>query len=1013
MITEKQHSTLEYCFNLSWNIIPVRVEDNVKKPAVPDYKEYFDSKKTFTLDELLYYANRQYEPYFGVVLGLQRDNRLLIGIDFDTKDERLFKAITQSIYYSTLYQETRRGYHLFYYVDYKDYGYDKLIEKIEDLEIDGKKGLGIELYTQKRMIVFLGNNYGELQGEITTLTVKEFIDNAIALEHATKLCEILNDYYMNGNRNNIIFYLSGLLARKRIAEKIANAIVDFICTYFNDEQKKDRLKEVKRAYDRYRKGEPLDTRLEKVLPVSVAEKVYKCLDYNPNGNKKDKEENKTTLKLKSKSKLKLDSKFIITEEYKEPYIILDLANKYAEASPYIQALYLLKFYKDNDTNAKFIDDYRFVFDKNHDEGGYWIEWNGYCWRDANIKVLKLKIDKFFSNKIKFINELYDELVNDLEDIQNSKHKALLERLLNKNEEKEVKNEEEEEIDVEGEDAYRKEKINLIRELLIKERDYVISLLSRVNKSENAIDELLACITKTHEYYEEGLLIPNELLNPKHIKVDTSDIYDNRETIYINTKTHLLVWKDSIKDFIALKHDERTKRLYITRYADVEYDQEAECPLFINFLKEITLNNIDLARFLAIIGGLTLVNRQEEIAFIFTGAGYNGKSTLVQVFLGIAGEAGYDAKVELLEEVGTDLTPNLYRCIGKILVVIDDPRVKMIDTSALKSLVSTGKMNVRTLWRRPVDIDRDFNIIICVNEKPKLTEHNEGMYRRIIYIPFKYKVPREKAILDYHKVMLEKERSGIFNLFVAGLKEYLSNLPEKKLIDIAPEVVKAETEKQIWIQDHVKEFIDRFLNIEIDRENKKIAVSELYDAYIRFCQMKNIPEEIILSKQLLSFVLEERYGIESKLIKKVTYKLGISWKDPPRIDDIITDDNKNGERKENEKEKEDNVVENNDNDKDKYKDKDITDSTVDKTAEKKSDNNRNKRRGLKIGRIFIHNRYITDVIRDDTVLICKHCNVAYTDTYKLAEHLKRLSGVDISKMEIKEVGTGSMLTDYLA
>jgi hypothetical protein len=120
MLTEEQYKILEYCYNeLKWNIIPARISNGKKEPAVEDYDAYFDSKKTFTFEELIAYANSVENPYFAVVLGLQRDGRLLIGIDSDVKDERIFKAVTQSAFYHTLYQETPRGYHFFYYVDCK------------------------------------------------------------------------------------------------------------------------------------------------------------------------------------------------------------------------------------------------------------------------------------------------------------------------------------------------------------------------------------------------------------------------------------------------------------------------------------------------------------------------------------------------------------------------------------------------------------------------------------------------------------------------------------------------------------------------------------------------------------------------------------------------------------------------------------------------------------------------------------------------------------------------------
>jgi P4 family phage/plasmid primase-like protien len=394
--------------------------------------------------------------------------------------------------------------------------------------------------------------------------------------------------------------------------------------------------------------------------------------------------------------------------------------------------------------------------------------------------------------------------------------------------------------------------------------------------------MLDTITKMSEYYEQGFLISKEMLDPE---VGSSE--NNYNGLYINTKTHLLVWNAEKKDFTAIPHGEETKRYYITKYVDVEYIPEATCPKFVDFLKEISLGNMELAKFLALIGSLTLTRRLEEIAFIFTGGGYNGKSTLVQVFLGILGYNGYEGKEEVLNEIQNDLTPHLYNCIGKTLIVIDDPRIKVINLQNLKSLVSTGNISIRTLYHRPIEIRKDFNIIICINGEPKFNEQTEGMYRRICIVGFDYKIPKEKAILDYHRILLDKEKHGIFNLLLTALKEYLSNVNKKKIMDYAPDVVKARTERSIWEQDHAREFYDRFLEYVPD-PSTYLPMSKIYEKYLGFCDKKKIPADFRLSKQELSKVLTQ-YGIASRLVNKVTVKICVRFREPPRVDDLEEDE----------------------------------------------------------------------------------------------------------------------------
>ena len=894
VLTDEQLHDLDLTYNtLCWNIIQGRYENgdlNKKRPDVLNYRDYFDSKQTVPYEALLEHM-KQENKLLIVIVGKQRDGRTLACWDIDTKDENV-RRLFLHYFPSSLWQETKDGYHFFYGINGEA---DEVRRYFESKDLIGRQynitnDIEVEVYTAKHGIAFIGKSYGKLQGKLEFLQKEDFYDASVSYVHALHLYSYLKDYYKPERRDKIVFRLSGILAKKRIPKHIALNIIDGLAYIFNDEERKSRLKVTEDSYKDYVDGKPLDTRLEEVIPKDVAKKIYEYFDFRPNGNGNSRERERERRKPKE---------FLITPSYKEAYVMLELAEKYAKGSPYIQCLYMLRFYKDgeDDEDARFLTNYRFVYDKDREEQGYWIEWNGYCWKEADVKVLKLKVDTFFRNKVNVVNEIYDEIIeavrslgnvgnvnsddkgNDDNDVSNykeliNKHKEVIENL----------NRLYVGDDNDGDDENNNNinKINTFVKWLEKEKEQVTSLLMYAIKSERSINELLDCITKTAEYYENGFLIKKEMLDPE---VGSSE--NNYNGLYINTRTHLLVWNAEKKEFTAIPHGEETKRYYITKHVDVEYIPEARCPKFVEFLKEITLNNMELVKFLVLIGSLTLTRRLEEIAFIFTGGGYNGKSTLVQVFLGILGYNGYEGKEEVLNEIQNDLTPHLYNCIGKTLIVIDDPRIKVINLQNLKSLVSTGNISIRTLYHRPIEIRKDFNIIICINGEPKFNEQTEGMYRRICIVGFDYKIPKEKAILDYHRILLDKEKHGIFNLLLTALKEYLSNVNKKKVMDYAPDVVKARTERSIWEQDHAREFYDRFLEYVPD-PSVYMPMSKIYEKYLGFCDKKKIPAEFRLSKQELSKVLTQ-YGIASRLVNKVTVKICVRFREPPRIDDLEEDD----------------------------------------------------------------------------------------------------------------------------
>jgi phage/plasmid-associated DNA primase len=400
-----------------------------------------------------------------------------------------------------------------------------------------------------------------------------------------------------------------------------------------------------------------------------------------------------------------------------------------------------------------------------------------------------------------------------------------------------------------------------------------------------------------------------------------------------------------------------------------------------------------------------------------------------VYLGILGNNGYEADAEDINEFAVGLSPNAYKMIKCISIIVDDPKVQALDALVLKALVSTGSTNVRTLWSEPEKVEKKFNIVIAINGRLKVLEHDKAMFRRMVYVRFGYTVPREKVIDNYH-VELLKEKNGIFNYFLAGLAEYLRRKKHNKddLLTIAPDVVKAETDRQLWLYDHLKEFIDRYLITDLDRKNKenRVGLGMLYTKYLEFCDLRCIPDDMRLSKRTFSDRLLIDFNTPSVTENKITYKVGVKLRDRPLIDDLESDLYEEERRRfkemkeKEEKEKEGKGENKNNNNND------------DKTTDTNSNNNNNPTTSTststtitttvknkpKAGRVYVKKRYVVTVRKvsndkNDKRLQCMHCNAIYTDTYMLMKHIKELAGVDdvSSDVEIEEVGVGSSLLDY--
>jgi len=345
----------------------------------------------------------------------------------------------------------------------------------------------------------------------------------------------------------------------------------------------------------------------------------------------------------------------------------------------------------------------------------------------------------------------------------------------------------------------------------------------------------------------------------------------------------------------------------------------------------------------------LIDRIEEKVFFLIGSGYNGKSTLLSVLFNILGVSAWNSKVELLIN-DDEKNPHLIACKNRTLIIIDEPNMIKLKADIIKKLASTGSIVARDLYKKPEQIEKSFTLLIATNNNPKFDDNTEGTYRRICIIPFLYKINKEESIPNYHDYLL-REKEGIFNLLLSALTEYLRALDEqgnKAFDNLMPDIVKYYTNKVIWEQDHIKEFVDRYLIYEV---NARTNFSELYKQYEEFCKLKSIDK---LSKQVLSKALE-KFNFYSTKESKITYKLDCRLRLIPLIKDLEDND--------------------------------------------KSDNDN------KVGKVIIKDKVITLVKREDNNLICMHCNAKFNDSYTLAKHIKEIANIDdIIDIRIEDTNT---------
>nr|WP_281432946.1 phage/plasmid primase, P4 family [Aestuariivirga litoralis] len=284
----------------------------------------------------------------------------------------------------------------------------------------------------------------------------------------------------------------------------------------------------------------------------------------------------------------------------------------------------------------------------------------------------------------------------------------------------------------------------------------------------------------------------------------------------------------------VKCTEHRRENYMTKLAEVDFDADAWCPQFNTFLATI-LPKDEIRNFVQRYFGycLTALTR-EQVFVLFHGEGRNGKSTLVDVVAKILSD--YSTTVPIATLVndnkagkGSEATPDLARLPGARLVRSAEPREGMsFDESLIKGLTSGEPLAVRRLNQDFIDIYPTFKLVISANRKPTIKGNDDGIWRRVLLVPFDVQIDEDKA----DKELAEKlwaERSGILNWLIEGCCHYL----EMGGLH-APDEVKAATKEYREESDVVGGFVRAALNVTKDTADE-IEAGRLYASYVAFCQ----------------------------------------------------------------------------------------------------------------------------------------------------------------------------------
>lgn len=348
-------------------------------------------------------------------------------------------------------------------------------------------------------------------------------------------------------------------------------------------------------------------------------------------------------------------------------------------------------------------------------------------------------------------------------------------------------------------------------------------------------------------------IMNELM---HRRPATPDDFD-RDDMLINVANGYI----DLTSRELYKHDINKMFSQIT---NTDYTEKMQPAVWLDFLNDIFAGDKNVIRYIQKALGYSLTgSTREQIMFILFGKGRNGKSIFVEVISEILGDYSNNMQAKsLMVKKNDNVNTDIARLSKARFVTSSEPNEGFrFDEGLIKQLTGGDKVTARFLYAEEFEYTPKFKIWVSTNHKPIIRGTDDGIWRRLVLIPFDVQIPEEKVDKDL-KYKLLREAPAILNWMAEGAYMWMQEglaMPEK---------LKEAVQKYRNEMDTLGQFIEDCCKVD---KNSSEKVSNLHQAYKTWSN-DNLTSTKVLGMKSFSQKMEERFVKESR--RDANYFIGI-------------------------------------------------------------------------------------------------------------------------------------------
>lgn len=369
---------------------------------------------------------------------------------------------------------------------------------------------------------------------------------------------------------------------------------------------------------------------------------------------------------------------------------------------------------------------------------------------------------------------------------------------------------------------------------------------------------------------QGAKIKGEKLSSRRVITDVIALAKTQVPVSadeLDRHPDLLCVENGVVDLRTGDLRPHVKEEMLTQMIELEFDPEASCPTWMRCLSD--WQPAEFHPFIQRVAGHFLSGWTHfERFYVFQGPANSGKSTFLNTIRKMMGAYSRSANPRLVSKLDEGIVrDDLAGLQGKRLAHISEwsPRGD-VDACVIKRIVtSENDVTAAFKHRNEFQFRPEFTIAIDTNSRPPIKDQSDGVWRRMVLIPF------SNVIQDVRPGEIESalrdEREGILAWAIEGAVQL-----HRRGLEI-PTEISAEIDEYRSLTDPFQSFLEWAV---VESEGGAIHADLLFNAYKWFCRDA---EAAPFSKQAFYSALKER-GLERKrrnlLGKKPWCILGVAW-----------------------------------------------------------------------------------------------------------------------------------------